>query len=234
MSAQKGFVIAMDGPVAAGKGTVAPALAVHLGGFYLYTGATYRALALYCIQHHIDVTDREAVLTALEKVDVDLYDHTVILNGQDITEAIRRADVANAVPKVALLPEVRKKMVALQQSIANKRIAEGRIVVIEGRDTATVVFPDAPIKIFLTASAEIRARRRLEQYQSQGMTEATFEHVLNDLQERDRQDMEREVDPLVSDPEAHGYTVVDNGSLNEEQTIDTIVQLIRERNLFND
>ena len=229
---RKGFVIAIDGPVASGKGTAAPTLAAKLHGFYLYTGATYRALALYCIQQGIEVTDTKAVIAAVDNVSVDLFDHTVMLNGEDITDTIKRADVARLTPVVAAIPEVRRAMVKRQHAIAHQRIAEGKIVVIEGRDTGTVVFPEAALKVFLTAKPEVRAQRRLEQYQAMGTTEVTYEQVLADLQERDKADTQRKIDPLVTDPEKHGYHIIDTSGNTQEETVAEIVSLLETNKLL--
>lgn len=227
---QKGFVIAIDGPVAAGKGTIAPDLSKRLKGFYLYTGATYRSLALYCLEHKISVTDEQAVVKALDEVTIDLVDNKVLLNDQDVTEAIRQVHVHRAVAKVSMFTEVRKRMVARQQEIAQKRIDEGKIIVIEGRDTATVVFPDAALKVFLTAETSVRAQRRLEQFAAAGKS-LSLQTVLEDLKLRDKEDTERAVDPLVLDPEKHGYFLVDNSYLSEPDTVGIIIDELKRRNL---
>jgi cytidylate kinase len=228
----KGFVIAIDGPVAAGKGTIAPELAEKLDGFYLYTGATYRSLALYCLEKKIDVTDEKTVTAVLDEVNIDLVDKKVMLNDKDVTEAIKEADVARATPKVAAMPEVRKRMVARQQEIAQKRSDEGKIIVIEGRDTATVVFPDAALKVFLTAEATVRAELRLSQFQASGNKTLSLQHVLEDLKLRDKEDSERTTDPLVLDPEKHGYFLVDNSYLSEPETVQIITDELKRRELL--
>lgn len=229
---QKGIIIAIDGPVAAGKGTLAPALAERLKGFYLYTGGTYRSLALYCLEHGIDVTDKEAVINALPDVTIDLAHHKVYLNENDVTERIAQADVARATPSVAALPEVRAAMVARQQEIARKHRDAGKIIVIEGRDTATVVFPDAELKVFLTAKPEIRAHRRHEQYLEKGRTDLSYQDVLADLRKRDKEDTERKADPLVAEPQAHGYHVVDNSGLTEDETVQNIIDQLEKMKLL--
>jgi cytidylate kinase len=227
----KGFVIAIDGPVAAGKGTIAPDLSKRLNGFYLYTGATYRSLALYCLENTIDVHDAKAVIAALDAVLIDLLDSQVFLNGKEVTEDIKRVDVARAVPKVAAIPEVRHRLVARQQEIAARGIDEGKIIVIEGRDTATVVFPDAALKVFLTADAEVRAKRRLSQLHGSGNAKISLATVLADLEQRDKEDIERVTDPLVDDPEKHGYFLVDNSYLSEPDTVGIIIDELKRRKL---
>ena len=228
----KGFVIAIDGPVAAGKGTIAPDLSKRLNGFYLYTGATYRSLALYCLDNNIDVHDTKAVIGALDAVFIDLLDSKVFLNGKEVTEEIKRVDVARAVPKVAAIAEVRHRMVARQQEIAERGIEEGKIIVIEGRDTATVVFPDAALKVFLTAEAEVRAKRRLAQLQSSGNDKISLKTVLADLKQRDKEDIERATDPLVDDPKKHGYFLIDNSYLSEPDTVEIIIDELKRRKLL--
>lgn len=228
----KGFVIAIDGPVAAGKGTVAPALAEKLHGFYLYTGATYRSLALFCLENGIDVTDEKAVVGALPNVHIDLVDNKVLLNDNDVTERIKEVDVARAVSKVAAFPAVREKMVARQQEIAHAGIEEGKIIVIEGRDTGTVVFPDAALKVFLTAETMVRAQRRLAQFEATGNRTLSLQQVVEDIQLRDKEDTQRAADPLVTDPEKHGYFFVDNSHLSEPETVQIIVDELKRRNIL--
>jgi cytidylate kinase len=220
---EKGFVIAIDGPVASGKGTIAPMLAEKLQGFYLYTGATYRALALHCIQNNIDVHNIAAVFIAAKTITIDLNDHEVLLNGLNVTQAIRDPKVAQVTPIVAAIPEIRALMVAWQQKIAGEKIGAGKVIVIEGRDTATVVFPEAALKVFLTAKPEIRARRRFLQLQASGDA-STYEDVLVSLHKRDKEDTQRAADPLVKDPEKNGYYILDDSDLSEEQTLSAIIE----------
>ncbi len=229
---KKGFVIAIDGPVAAGKGTIASELAKELQGFYLYTGATYRCLTLYALEQKIDVSDEHAVMSILPNVDIDLVDNKVMLNGRDVTDAIQKVEISKTVPTIAAMQQVRTAMVTLQREIAAKRIEKGDIIVIEGRDTATVVFPDAALKVFLTAYPEVRAARRLAQLQSSGNTTMTLSDVLQSLQKRDEEDTERAIDPLVKDPSKHGYFIVDDTGLSEKDTVKKITEELKKRNLL--
>lgn len=228
----KGIIIAIDGPVAAGKGTIAPELAQRLHGFYLYTGATYRCLTLYCLQKGISFDDTEAIIAQLSNVTIDLKGLNVYLNGEEVTQAIKGIDVARHVSIVASIPQVRKHMVKRQQEIARESREAGELVVVEGRDTATVVFPEADLKVFLTATPEVRAKRRLAQHRLMGNTTVTFEDVLSDLQKRDKEDTERVADPLVKDPENHGYFIVDNTGMSEAETVDIIIKELQKRNLL--
>jgi CMP/dCMP kinase len=227
----EGFVIAIDGPVAAGKGTVASKLAEDLQGFYLYTGGTYRSVALAGIQKGIDLTNTEAVIGLLKDVRIQFKDNRVLLNGEDVTDRIKEPDAANGASVVASMPGVRKEMVHLQRNVADEMIEEGKIVVIEGRDTATVVFPNAALRVFLTASDVVRAKRRLKQYTEQGDVR-DYESVLAEIRERDRRDTERETDPLVSNPEELGYFILDDSEKNEADTLEAIKSELKKRNLL--
>jgi len=219
----KGFVIAIDGPVAAGKGTISPLLAKNLNGFYLYTGAMYRCLALLCIKRGINTKDENAVVNILSEFRINVSDNRVFLNGEDVTERIKEEDVAMASSKVAVIKKVREEMVSIQREIADKLIDEGKIVIAEGRDTATRVFPNAKLKIFLTATPEVRTKRRLLQIEERG-GKAEFENVLKDVKLRDEQDSDREIDPLVKTPQTFGYFVLNDSEMSEEETIKSIIK----------
>ena len=246
----KGFIVAIDGPVAAGKGTIAPLLAKKLNGFYLYTGAMYRSLALYCLEKGINVKDKDAVIKAMSEVKIELTQEKVFLNGQDVTQRLKDTDVAKATPSVAAIALVRQEMVLRQREATEKIINEGQIlvseqnetgkslrsgklVVAEGRDVATKIFPNAKLKVFLTASPEIRAERRLAQLKQRGYQEMAYEQVLEDIKKRDEQDKEREEGPLISNPQEHGYFVLDNSNLSEEATIDVIITEIKKRGFYD-
>lgn len=220
---QNAFVIAIDGPVAAGKGTVAQLLAQKLHGFHLNTGAMYRALALYCLQHGVDLQNSTSVVAALDNIQLEVSDQGILMNGQDITEEIKERKITEIVPVVAAIAEVRAEMVRRQRAIGLEKMAQKQIVIIDARDGATKIFPDAKFKIFLTASPEVRAKRRFEQ-NGQG----SYQQILEDIKNRDYQDTHREADPLVSDPEDHGYLVVDNSSLSEDDTINKILGEIQQ------
>jgi cytidylate kinase len=190
----EGFAIAIDGPVAAGKGTIASRLAEELNGFYLYTGAMYRCLALECINRGVAVDNEKEVEAILPFVDIDFDNEKALLNGVDVTERIKEPDTANGASVVSVFPKVREESVLKQQHIARKAIKKGQIVVAEGRDTGTKVFPEAKLKVYLTAADEVRAKRRLAQYREQGDV-ADFEHVLKEIRKRDKRDRTIEADP---------------------------------------
>lgn len=225
----QGFTIAIDGPVASGKGTIAKELAEELNGLYLYTGGMYRSVALECINRGLDVTNPEHVISVLGEIDIQISEHNVFLNGRDVTERIKESDTASGGSIVAVIPHVRKVLVKRQQEIAKQTIAKGEVVVAEGRDTGTVVFPQAELKVYLTAEPEIRAKRRLAQYERH---EAELAKMLEEIHERDNRDKGRRIDPLPSNPENHGYEIIDNSAMTEEETIETIKKLLQERKLI--
>nr|MBI5455922.1 (d)CMP kinase [Candidatus Levybacteria bacterium] len=222
----KAYSIAIDGPVAAGKGTIAPKLARRLKGLYLYTGAMYRCVALFCFKKGVDLNNEGSVESILSKINIEFKEEKILLNNEDVTEQIKKEIVAMGSSKVALYKGVRQKLVFYQKEIAQKALSEGMSVVAEGRDTATKVLPNASLKIFLTAKPETRAKRRLAQIKKRGEKE-DFKKVLDDVVKRDQQDSKRKIDPLVQNPENYGYFVLDNSDLSEKETIDAIVAKIK-------
>lgn len=231
MNFTKHLQIAIDGPVGAGKGTVANILRKKIGASDIYTGGSYRAVALFCLKNDIDVTDQNAVKNALSKMEIEIVNDRIFLNGEDVSESLKKSEVANATPKVASIREVRDAMIAVQKiAVAKEEMRHGKIIV-EGRDIATNVLPNADLKVFLTAGSEVRARRRMIQLEDFGET-PDFERVKNEVIERDRLDTERENDPLSSDPASMGYFVVDNSSQHEEETAEVIIEEMRRRSLI--
>lgn len=219
-------MIAIDGPVAAGKGTVAGQLADRLHGFHLNTGAMYRCLALYCIEHSVDTQDKHAVIEALSHARFELDHNKVELNGVDVIERIKQRDVTTLVPKVAAIKEVREEMVKRQREIGLKMAEKGYIVLTEGRDAATKIFPDARLKLFLTARPEVRAKRRFEQMGGETNKTITFDQILADTKDRDYKDIHRDASPLSSNPEKDGYFLIDDSNQTEEATIATVLKEI--------
>jgi cytidylate kinase len=226
----KGFVIAIDGPVASGKGTLASKLARKINGFYLYTGAMYRCIALMCINNGLDLESEAQVESVLNDLDIELEDGNVLLKGKDVTERIKKPDVASGASVVGVYPTVREAAVVKQQSIAQEKINQEKIVVAEGRDTGTVVFPDSPAKFYLTAKPEVRARRRMEQYGN--LSEDDLIRELENLKVRDKRDIEREASPLPDTPEQLGYFILDNSDLSEGETIEKVISELKNRNLI--
>jgi cytidylate kinase len=229
---QPAFAIAIDGPVGSGKGTIAKLLAAKLSGFHLNTGAMYRCIGLYCLINAIDLNSEESVASILSRIQIKLEQDKVLLNGDDVTQEIKREEVGMAASKVGMYRKVREDLVRRQQEIVRKIIKKGKVVIAEGRDTGTRIIPDAALKIFLTADPETRARRKMMQAQARYHRVRDFASVLHEVMARDAQDMERSTDPLVSNPELHNYFVLDNSQLNEEQTVEAIMQELRKRKLI--
>ena len=219
---KKPFSIAIDGPAGAGKSTVAKAVARELGAMYLDTGAMYRAFALAVMRMGIDPKDREAVARRVDDVDVSVEfvdgAQRIFIGGEDVTDAIRAPEVSAAASDVSAGPAVRRRMVALQ-----RKIAEGHDVVMDGRDIGTDVLPNATLKVYLTASAEERARRRFLELQQKGLPD-TYEKVLEDIKARDWQDMHREASPLRV---AEGAVVLDTSDLELEESVGKMLELAR-------
>ncbi len=221
----KGYIIAIDGPVASGKGTIAKGLASRLNAFFLTTGMFYRAVTYYCLQHNISLEDSEAVKRILPDIKVSVSGDTTILNGENVTDKLKHSEVDKNVTVVANYPFVREYLIPIQRAIGVK-VAQEKIVIAEGRDMATKVFPNAEVKIYLTAELETRAKRRYIQQNLE--TNESLQQVLEETRERDENDMFGELQYLVSEPERYGYTVIDDTNLTEEQTIERILRVIDE------
>ena len=217
-------IVAIDGPAGAGKSTVAKGVAERLGYLYIDTGAMYRAIALQVARAGILVSDQSAVVAHALKTDIILQtidgEQHVFANGEDVSAAIRTPEATRASSPVSAIPGVRKRLVELQ-----RRIASDGGVVMEGRDIGTVVFPDAEVKVFLTASAQERARRRVEQMKEMGV-EADLEKTAEEMRERDLRDSSRATAPLVQAPDA---VLVDTDGLTVEQVIEAIVAIHNRR-----
>ena len=219
---EKPFSIAIDGPAGAGKSTMAKALAKQLGAMYLDTGAMYRAFGLFMLREDA-VNNPAAVAKAVEDVDITVRfidgSQHLFLGDEDVTQAIREPEVSMAASTVSAVPQVRERMVALQ-----RRIAEGQNVVMDGRDIGTKVLPNATLKIYLTASAEERARRRCRELAEKGMPEP-YEQVLQDMIRRDYQDTHRAASPLQP---AEDSVHVDSSHLTIEETVALMKKLAEE------
>jgi cytidylate kinase len=214
------MIITIDGPAGAGKSTVARSLARRLGFMFLDTGAMYRAVTLSAVRHGLDWNDADALVRLAGQVRIYLDDDSVWLDGEDVTDAIRTTQITSQVKYAANNPGVREQLVAQQRATV-----EGKSVVTEGRDQGTVVFPQAELKIFLTAGPEERARRRFLDLQARG-EEITLEEVLAKQNARDASDAGRDVGPLVAAADAV-HLVTDGHTL--EQVIAEIEALARNR-----
>ncbi len=213
--------IAIDGPVGAGKSSIADMVAKKLNILHLDTGAMYRTFGLYALRSGVDMTSEEALAQLVEQVDIQVKyvngAQQTLLFGEDVSELIRTGEVSAAASMVSKWPAVRRRMVRAQQEIA--KTAD---MLIDGRDIGTVVLHDSPCKIFLTAAAEERARRRYVQQVEKGdMT--PFEQVLRELNARDEQDMNRKTDPLR---QAEDAVLVDSTNMTREETVDAIVKIV--------
>jgi CMP/dCMP kinase len=228
---RSGFVLAIDGPVASGKGTLALRLAKELNAFYLYTGAMYRSIALLCIRAGIDLEDGKSVESVLADFNIEYDGEQIILNGEDVTTRLNEPDTASGASVVGVYEKIREALVARQRQIADAKVKNGMIVVAEGRDTGTVVFPRADFKMYLTARDEVRAKRRMEQY---GKSGTSLDEYLNEIRIRDERDMGRVVGPLPKNPAELGYFILDNSDLTEKESIDAIKKELKERKLIND
>jgi CMP/dCMP kinase len=211
------MVIAIDGPAGAGKSTVARAVAAEIGFTYLDSGAMYRCVALAALEHGVNLDDGEALGELAEKLEVSFEGPRVLLDGRDVSDEIRNPEASAAASRVSVHPRVREAMVERQRQL----IAAGNYVA-EGRDIGTVVSPDSPLKIFLTASDEERARRRAAE------TGEDVEAVLEAQRTRDARDIEREHGALRPAADAEE---LDTSSLSLEEVVGRIVGMIRERGL---
>ena len=216
--------VAIDGPSGAGKSTVARAAAAKLGYVYVDTGAMYRSIGLAVCRRGIDGEDTAGIVSVLPEIDIRLTyrdgAQRVLLGGEDVSEAIRTPEISYYASKVSAVPEVRRFLLETQRDMAKN----GNILM-DGRDIGTVILPDAPVKIFLTASAESRAARRCKELLEKGQ-QVTMESVLHDINERDRQDMNRAVAPLR---QAEDAVLLDTSDLTLEESIAAVLRIIREK-----
>lgn len=221
----KKIIVAIDGYSSSGKSTMARELAKRIGYVYVDSGAMYRAVTLYAIEHGMTAdgkVDREALVAALPEIRIsftpagsDGVQHTH-LNGRDVETEIRDMQVSSLVSPVAEIPEVRERLVKMQQEFG-----ESKGIVMDGRDIGTTVFPDAEMKVFVDASAEERARRRLKEMQEKGM-DVTYAEVLDNIRQRDHIDTTRAVSPLRKAADAH---VLDNDKMTHQQQMEWLLNL---------
>lgn len=221
------FNIAVDGPAGAGKSTIAKAVAARLNFIYVDTGAMYRAMALYFLREGFTAFENETALKeACDRVEITIQyeDGTqqVILNGENVSGLIRTEEVGKQASVISAYLPVRQKLVELQQ-----RLAETADVIMDGRDIGTCVLPKAQVKIYLTASVEVRAKRRFRELQEKG-TVCDLEEIKADIAERDYRDMHREHSPLV---QAEDALLLDSSELSIEQVIDRIIAIAGEKGL---
>lgn len=220
----KTFIIAIDGYSSCGKSTLAKTLAVKLGFTFIDTGAMYRAVTLYFLKNEVDFEDKEALERALAEIDIHIQnkdgENRLFLNGKDVSVDIRQMYVSDRVSEVSALKEVREAMVRQQ-----RELGERTNIVMDGRDIGTVVFPHADLKIFMTASPEVRTQRRYEELLQKG-EKISLEEVAVNLKHRDNIDTTREVSPLKK---AEDAVFLDNSKMSREEQLDFVLDLVKER-----
>lgn len=216
--ARRNFIIAIDGYSSCGKSTVAKALAKKLHFVFVDSGAMYRAVTLYFLRNEVDLDNTAAVVQALADIHIDFIPNTaqtqILLNGEDISEEIRQMAVSEQVSEVSAIKEVRHAMVAQQQKLGNRRN-----IVMDGRDIGTTVFPDADLKIFMTASPSVRAERRYAELTAKGEN-VTMEEIQENLSHRDHIDSTREESPLRQAADA---LILDNSDLTQDQQLEIVL-----------
>ncbi len=219
------FKVAIDGPGGAGKSTISKAAAKALGFVYIDTGAMYRTAALFCLQQGIAIRENpEAAAKAVDTISIDIaYQEDgqhIFLNGEDVTDKIRTPAVSMGASDISAIPAVRARLVAFQ-----RKLAAEKNVIMDGRDIGTKVLPDAQVKIFLTADAAVRAKRRYQELLEKGAT-VSYEEVLSDIKKRDKNDETRAVSPLVP---AEDSILLDTGDMDFDQSLAAVLALISEK-----
>ena len=216
--------VAIDGPGGAGKSSVAKAVARELGIIYVDTGALYRNIGLYVLDHGIDPKDESSVVSVLGDISLELKfengKQTILLNGKDRGDEIRTPAASMAASNVSAIPKVREFLLKTQRDTAEKNS-----VIMDGRDIGTVILPNAEVKVFLTASPEARAKRRYLELTAKG-TDVTYEQVFSEMVERDRNDSTRAIAPCVPAKDA---TIVDNSDMTEEETVLALLEVINKK-----
>lgn len=214
------FQIAIDGPAGAGKSTIAKAVSKKLGYIYVDTGAMYRAMALYLLRQHVDVSEPSAISAAAGNADITISyvdgAQQVMLNGENVTGLLRTEEVGNMASVSSANPDVRAKLVELQQALAAREN-----VVMDGRDIGTCVLPKADVKVYLTASTQCRAKRRYDELCAKGES-CDLDEIEADIRDRDERDMTREVSPLR---QAEDAVLVDSSDMSIEEVVAEIISL---------
>lgn len=216
----KNIIVAIDGPAGSGKSTIAKIIADRYSFTYIDTGAMYRMITLYCLDNNIDFEDELAIKNVLDIISLDMQGDKFFLNNKEVTKEIRETRVNENVSKIASIRIVRENLVNLQ-----RKISQGKNVILDGRDIGTVVFPDAQIKIYLIASPEERANRRHRELIQKG-TEISYDEVLNSIKERDYIDSTRKESPLMKADDA---IELDSTGLKIDEVLDFISKKIEEK-----
>lgn len=220
------FVVAIDGPAGSGKGTVTKMVGEKLNLINIDTGAMYRCVTLQMIQNNINMEEKSKIEQLLKNIKIELKKEDskekVYLNGKDVTSKIREKDVTSLVSQVSHIVEVRNSMVELQ-----RKLADGKRVIMEGRDIGTNVFPNADVKIYLDASAEERANRRFRQNKEKGV-KMTYEEILENIKFRDNNDKTSDVAPLKK---AEDAVYIDTSNMSIEEVVEKIIKIIENKNV---
>lgn len=220
----KTFSVAIDGPAGAGKSTIAKMIAQSLNFIYIDTGAMYRAIGLYCLENKIAADNYQQIQQAVEALKITIEyqngEQQVLMNARNVTDLLRSSDVSHMASNIAVHQSVRLKLVDLQRQMASKNN-----VVMDGRDIGTYVLPEATLKIFLTASVEVRAKRRWQEFQQKGIDKDLFV-LQKDISERDDRDMKREFAPLKK---AEDGIEVDTSQMTITQVVEEIIRLFNQR-----
>ena len=215
------FIVAIDGPAGSGKGTITRIVGEKLKLVNIDTGATFRCVALNMIQKNVSINDEENLEKLLKEIDIEIKTNgKIYLNGEDVTKRIRENDVNSLVSPISVIPMVRNRLLEIQ-----RKIAKGKDVIMEGRDIGTVVFPNADVKIYLDATAEERAKRRVLQNKENGIA-SSYNEVLAGIKDRDKRDSTREIAPLKR---AEDAIYVDTTNMNIENVVKEIVNIIKDK-----
>jgi cytidylate kinase len=213
------MIIAFDGPAGSGKSTIAKIISEKLGITYLDTGAMYRAVTLYFLENNVDFNDENQVEINLERIELEFINDKLYLNNKDVSAQIREKNVNDNVSFVSAIRIVREKMVDLQRKMSGKKS-----VVLDGRDIGTVVFPNADYKFYITASVDVRARRRYEEELQKGISNLSFDEVKKSMENRDYIDSNREVTPLRKADDA---IEIDTSDMSIEEVLEKILSYIK-------
>lgn len=218
------FIVAIDGTAGSGKGTISNIIAKELNLTNIDTGATYRCVALATIKNNIKLEEKKKIIALLDKISIDIkvdgQNQIFLLDGEDVSEKIRSAEVTAIVSQISAIPEVRLKLVELQ-----RKLAQGKNVIMDGRDIGTYVFPNANVKIYLDASVEKRAERRFEENKLKGI-KTSYEEVLENIKMRDRQDKAKKIGALKI---AEDAIVIDTSNLAIEEVAEKVKEVIKEK-----
>ncbi len=214
------FIVAIDGPAGSGKGTITKLVGEKLGLINIDTGAMYRCVTVYMLRNNIKLNEKEKVKKMLKEINIEFKSEKVYLNQEDVTNEIRKTEVNNLVSQVSHLIEIRENITNL-----SRKVADGKEVIMEGRDIGTNVFPNADVKIYLDASPEERANRRLKQNQEKGI-ESSYQEILENIKFRDNNDKSSNVAPLK---QAEDAIYIDSTNMTIEEVVNKVIDVIKKK-----